>query len=186
MINLDFRQRRSSEPTAIGEYWRDPRNMDNSMQNYSYTFILLFYFFLVNHAYCNVHVTNRPFPRYSWSNAKVACTYQNLAFNFHKPCSRGRYWETNDSMIILLFPSFMSISNQSIVNQNYFENEALVSTARQHSLSISRILIILGKVYYLNPGGLIFWYSHLLGTIILSGSTEQPFTFIEGTKNAMG
>ena len=34
-----------------------------------------------------------------------------------------------DSMIIFLFPSSMSISNRSIVNQNYFENEDLVSTA---------------------------------------------------------
>ena len=31
-------------------------------------------------------------------------------------------------MIILLFPSSTSLSNQSIVNQNYTENEALVST----------------------------------------------------------
>ena len=31
-------------------------------------------------------------------------------------------------MIILLFPSSMRISKQSIVNQNYFENKALVST----------------------------------------------------------
>ena len=43
-------------------------------------------------------------------------------------------------MIILLFPS-MSISNQSIVNQNYIENEALVSR-------LSRSFnLILGKVY---------------------------------------
>ena len=35
--------------------------------------------------------------------------------------------ETIDSMIILLFPSPMSLSNQNIVNQNYIENEALVS-----------------------------------------------------------
>ena len=31
-------------------------------------------------------------------------------------------------MIILLFPSSTSLSNQNIVNQNYIENEALVST----------------------------------------------------------
>ena len=36
--------------------------------------------------------------------------------------------ETNDSMIILLFPSFMSMSYQSIVNENHIENEDLVST----------------------------------------------------------
>ena len=34
--------------------------------------------------------------------------------------------ETNGSIIIILFPSSMSISNQSIVNQNYIENEDLV------------------------------------------------------------
>ena len=34
----------------------------------------------------------------------------------------------HDSMIILLFPSSISISSQSVVNQNYIENEALVST----------------------------------------------------------
>ena len=33
-----------------------------------------------------------------------------------------------DSMIIRLFPSSMSLSNQSIVNRNYIENEDLVST----------------------------------------------------------
>ena len=69
---------------------------------------------------------NRPSPRYGSfgkHRAKVACTYQSLAFNFNKTCSREI--ETKDSMIILLFPS---ISNQSIVNQNYIENEALVST----------------------------------------------------------
>ena len=58
--------------------------------------------------------------------AKVACTYQSLAFIFDKTCS----WEieTNDSMIILLFPSSVSISNQRIVDQNYIENEDLEST----------------------------------------------------------
>ena len=55
--------------------------------------------------------------------AKVACTFQSLAFNFDMTCSREV--ETNDLMIIILFPS---LSNQSIVNQNYFENEDLVST----------------------------------------------------------
>ena len=34
--------------------------------------------------------------------------------------------ETNGSIIIILFPSSMSISNPSIVNQNYIENEDLV------------------------------------------------------------
>ena len=70
--------------------------------------------------------------------AKVACTYQSLAFNFDKTCSLEI--ETNDSMTILLFPSSVSISNQSIVNQNCFENEDLVSTVN----SIS------GKVYSLD------------------------------------
>ena len=37
--------------------------------------------------------------------------------------------------IILLFPSPMSISNQSIVNQNYIENEALVTTVDFRSIS---------------------------------------------------
>ena len=41
--------------------------------------------------------------------------------------SRSREIETIDSIIILLFPS-MSISNENIVNQNYIENEDLVST----------------------------------------------------------
>ena len=76
--------------------------------------------------------------------AKVACTFQSLAFNFDMTCSREV--ETNDSMIIILFSHtarecshhatnnlmiiilFPSLSNQSIVNQNYFENEDLVST----------------------------------------------------------
>ena len=49
-----------------------------------------------------------------------------------KTCSRKI--ETNDSMIILLFPSPMSIWNQSIVNQNYIENEALVSTVDFRSI----------------------------------------------------
>ena len=69
---------------------------------------------------------NRPFPRYDWLNAKFICTYQSLAFNFDETCSREI--ETNDSIIIILFPSLMSILNQSIVNQNYIENEVLVST----------------------------------------------------------
>ena len=56
--------------------------------------------------------------------AKVTCTYQSLAFNFDKTCS----WDIYDSMIIILFPSSMSLSNQSIVDQNYVENEDLVST----------------------------------------------------------
>ena len=42
--------------------------------------------------------------------------------------SRSREIETIDSIIILLFPSSMRISNQNIVNQNYIENEDLVST----------------------------------------------------------
>ena len=51
---------------------------------------------------------NWPFPRYAWIdwlNAKVASTC------IYKTCS----WEieTNDSMIIILFPSAMSVSNQS-------------------------------------------------------------------------
>ena len=47
--------------------------------------------------------------------------YLPFSFNFEKTCS----WEieTNYSMIILLFPSVMSISNQSIVNRNYIEKQ---------------------------------------------------------------
>ena len=53
-------------------------------------------------------------------------------------------WETNDSMIILLFPSLMSITNQlRIVNQNYIENEDLVSRFNSRSISC-----ILRKVYW--------------------------------------
>ena len=66
----------------------------------------------------------KPFSRYGSLNAKVACTYQSLAFNFDSTCSREI--ETNDSMIILLFrSSSMSLSNQNIINQNYIENEDL-------------------------------------------------------------
>ena len=81
--------------------------------------------------WCYLYLINRPFPRSVWFRwfgkyrAKLACICQSLAFNFDKTCSREI--ETNDSMIrILLFPSAMSISNQSIGNQNYIENEALV------------------------------------------------------------
>ena len=52
---------------------------------------------------------------------------KSLAFNFGKISRPSGDIETNGSMIILLFPSLISISNQSIVNQNYIENEALVS-----------------------------------------------------------
>ena len=79
--------------------------------------------------FLNLGQNSRTFPRYGSfgkHRAKVACTYQSLAFNFNKTCSREI--ETNDSMIILLFPSFMSMSYQSIVNENYIENEDLVST----------------------------------------------------------
>ena len=38
--------------------------------------------------------------------------------------------QINDSVIILLSASLLSISNQSMVNENYIENEALVSTVR--------------------------------------------------------
>ena len=62
----------------------------------------------------------------STGRKSVLCTYQSLVFNFNKTCSREK--ETIDSMIILLFPSSMCISNQSIINQNYIENEDLVST----------------------------------------------------------
>ena len=71
---------------------------------------------------------NRPFPRYGWfgkHRAKVACTYQSLAFNLNKTCSQEI--DTIDSMIVLPFPSSVSISNQSIVSRNYIENEALIS-----------------------------------------------------------
>ena len=77
---------------------------------------------------------NRPFPRYGWfgkHRAKVACTYQSLAFNFNKTCSQEI--DTIDSMIVLLFPnSSMSISNQSIVSRNYIENEDVISTVDFH------------------------------------------------------
>ena len=42
--------------------------------------------------------------------------------------SRSREIDTIDSIIILIFLSSMRISNQSIVNQNYIENEDFVST----------------------------------------------------------
>ena len=43
--------------------------------------------------------------------------------------SRSREIETiNSTIIILLFPSSMRMSNQSIVNQNYIKNDDLVST----------------------------------------------------------
>ena len=77
---------------------------------------------------------NRPFPRYGSfgkHRAKVACTYQSLAFNFNKTCSQEI--DTIDSMIVLLFPnSSMSISNQSIVSRNYIENEDVISTVDFH------------------------------------------------------
>ena len=66
----------------------------------------------------------RPFPRYGWfgkHRAKVACTYQSLAFNFYMSLSGDR---NNNSSVFFS----MHISNQSIVNQNYIENEDLVST----------------------------------------------------------
>ena len=50
--------------------------------------------------------------KYAWLNVNVFCSYQNLAFNFGEPCS-WEMREKNDSMIILLFPSPMSVSNQS-------------------------------------------------------------------------
>ena len=46
--------------------------------------------------------------------------------------SRSREIETIDSIIILPFPSSMRISNQSILNRNYIENEDLVSTVDFH------------------------------------------------------
>ena len=48
--------------------------------------------------------------------------------------TKASYSRTTDSMIILLFPSPISISNQSIVNQNYIENDVL-STVRRCMLA---------------------------------------------------
>ena len=68
--------------------------------------------------------------------AKVARTYQNYAFNFDK--TRSWEIETIDSMIILLFPCSMRISNQSIIHQNYIENEDLVSTVDFRSFAFNQ------------------------------------------------
>ena len=56
---------------------------------------------------------NRPFPRYGWLNVKVACTYQSLAFNFHKICSREilRNEWLNDNSFISIFHEYIRYWN---------------------------------------------------------------------------
>ena len=66
----------------------------------------------------------------------VPYTKASLSILIRHACSRTREIETNDSMIIISFPSLMSILNQSIVNQNYIENEHFVSTVRATSFRI--------------------------------------------------
>ena len=68
--------------------------------------------------------------------------------------SRSREVETIDSMIIILFPSSTSLSNESMVNQNYFENEDLVSSRLLRSIngilgSYVCILYYIMSVYYI-------------------------------------
>ena len=99
---------------------------------------------------------NRPSPRYGSfgkHRAKVACTYQSLAFNFNKTYSREKQLWLNDNSSI--FPSSMSISNQSIVNQNYIENEALVSTVDfrvQSTVYWVRSITDYTNIYWYNTG----------------------------------
>ena len=65
----------------------------------------------------------------SIARKSLVLTKASLVFNFENTCSREI--ETIDSMIILLFPSSMRISDQRIVNQNYIENEDLESTINE-------------------------------------------------------
>ena len=73
-------------------------------------------------------------------------------------------------MIILLFPSSMRISNQSIVNQNYIENEDLVSTVDFRRFAFNQ--------RYLGKGLLRFTRSavYIRST---SGDTRKPFLTIQ-------
>ena len=74
--------------------------------------------------------------------AKVACTYQSLAFNFDKTCSREI--ETNDSM---KNDSFNSFSHEHIESKNNQSNLHWKWGFRMRSRLSRSISGILGKGY---------------------------------------